>query len=132
MKKISVYGSLLSELHNHSLLSQSNLLGEEIVEIKFEMISLGSFPGLLKSKDLNKVKIETYEVDDNTYKRVEFLEGFPSFYNKHKINTSFGESEVYFLEDQERYERDLVEKTNNIYDWKNYLNKKHEKYNRIR
>jgi len=122
MKKISVYGSLLKGLGNHRLIQDSQLLGEEIVEVPFIMIPFGSsFPGLVKVNDNHKVLIETYEIDDNTYKRVESLEGYPSFYDKYQFNTpKFGESELYFL-NGEKDNNNSIEKIDGVFNWKQHL-----------
>lgn len=98
MKKIAVYGSLRKGLHNYRLLEDSNLVSTEVVNIPWRMVSLGGFPGLVPSEGENHdITIEVFEVDNTTYQRVEYLESYPSFYQKAKIETSQGEVEVYVL-----------------------------------
>lgn len=118
MKKIAVYGSLRMGHGNHrALLSSSKKLITEIVNIPFEMISLGGFPGLVPSEINNDITIEVYEVSDDTYRRIEQLEGFPRFYQKATIPTSEGNNEIYVLEN-ERY-RNGFERIENG-DWNSY------------
>ena len=47
-KLLFVYGSLLSGLHNHSLLDneEATLLGEATTPPEFSLLDLGSYPGL--------------------------------------------------------------------------------------
>jgi len=124
MKKIAVYGSLLSGLHNYPLLKDSQLLGKEIVEIPYKMLDLISFPGLVEDENLHKITIEVYEVNQDIFERVEHLEGYPNFYDRTEIKTSFGKASIYFLADGHyKYENLSV----NSGDWKDHLSKRHEK-----
>ena len=97
-KIIATYGSLRKSHGNWRYILNCDPIKTEVVEIPFRMISLGSFPGLIPSDELNKITIELYNVDPKTYARVEMLEGWPSFYQKALIPTSMGEVEVYVLE----------------------------------
>ena len=131
--KIAVYGSLRAGMGNNRVIDSSKLLSSENVSLPFEMIDLGSFPGLIKSNNINDIYMEIYEVDPTTYQRVERLEGYPSFYDRELIETSAGAAEVYFLpkdygREYERYPR--VTKTNNSYDWVNHIKRvKNSKFN---
>lgn len=77
--KVFVYGSLKNGFHNHRLLEQSKFLGVASGE-GYRMVSLGSFPGLLHGD--KTVVGELYEVDDNTFKSLDRLEGHPEFYKR--------------------------------------------------
>jgi gamma-glutamylcyclotransferase (GGCT)/AIG2-like uncharacterized protein YtfP len=123
MKLITVYGSLLEGLGNHGIIAdkeQSHKLGEHILEGGFKMISLGGFPGLIPDDTVNnKIFVETYEVTDAVYARVERLEGYPSFYGRTAVETPFGPSAVYTLPD--RYSDRLVPADEDgIINWKKY------------
>lgn len=103
MRKIFVYGTLLTGQGNHRWLLSENhhkLLGEATTTGDFKMVSLGGFPGLIPVDD-NEMTIygEVYEVDDTAYKSVEMLEGYPGFYDKLTVETNFGEAEVYILDE---------------------------------
>ena len=110
-KNIAVYGSLRKMFGNHRILrdGKATLISEERVSIPYKMISLGGFPGLIPSKEHSEVTIEIYEVNPQTYERVEWLEGFPSFYQKAIINSTVGETEVYVLENERYREYPIVE-----------------------
>jgi len=107
MKLVTVYGSLLSGMGNWSWLlnnEHSKLLGTDVLEIPCHMVSFGGFPGLIVDESVkNKIYVETYQVTDEIYKRIERLEGFVSqdnpvnFYNKCPIETPYGLSEIYVL-----------------------------------
>lgn len=121
---VTVYGSLLKGLGNwqwHLNNSDSILLGEHTLNGGFVMVSLGGFPGLIvDNKSERKIFVETYEVSEDVYKGIERLEGYPSFYDKYKVETPFGESEVYILGDQYYREHALVPEIDGVVNWRKY------------
>lgn len=119
MRKIAVYGSLRAGFGNHRVIKDGERLSTEVVKIPFRMVSLGGFPGLVPSEENHDITIEVYEVDNNIYRGVECLEGYPNFYQKANIETSQGEVEVYILEDEYYQKSTPVESG----DWKEYRNK---------
>lgn len=130
MKKVAVYGSLLSGLGNNIILKDSLKLGEEVISIPFKMVSLGAYPGLIPTEDNNNIKIEIYEVSDELFtNKLDRLEGYPDFYNRMEVNTSFGKAWIYFLNDYsfiDNYSLQIVFSG----DWKTYL-KTYEKNNKV-
>jgi gamma-glutamylcyclotransferase (GGCT)/AIG2-like uncharacterized protein YtfP len=122
-KIIAVYGSLRKSHGNWRALLNYEPIKTEVVEIPFKMISLGSFPGLVPSDDLNQTTIELYDVNQNTYNRIQQLEGFPSFYQKALVPTTLGEVEIYVLEDP-RYRVDPTYVESG--DWNEYYTKRYE------
>jgi gamma-glutamylcyclotransferase (GGCT)/AIG2-like uncharacterized protein YtfP len=129
-KKITVYGSLLEGLGNwkwHLDNPDSKKLGEHILEDNLVMISFGGFPGLLVDETVtNKIFVETYEVTDEVFKRVERLEGYPSFYTRRPVSTPYGDSEIYVLNrDSDVYShKNLVPKgEDDVINWRKYRNK---------
>lgn len=122
---IAVYGSLRKECGNHPLLSESKHLSTETIEFNGHMVSLGGFPALIvDEKENNPITIEVYEVDPDTFKMVDGLEGcttgdkfsHANFYNRKKIETSEGEAWVYYIAD-ERHNNPMVKDG----DWVNYI-----------
>ena len=95
---IVTYGSLRKGHGNNRLLRDSELKSTEVINIPYRMISLGAFPGLIPSPENHDITVEIWEVNDYTYRSVECLEGWPSFYQKALVLTSLGEVEVYVLE----------------------------------
>ena len=122
MNKICVYGSLRAGLHNHYLIEDSKLLGTFTTEPIFSLYTLGGFPGL-KLVGKTGIVMEVYEVDDQTAKRVDQLEGYNinsknnSFYDKIIIDTPYGEAGVYIYVSPISEDR-LVERG----DWLAYVN----------
>ncbi|MFW6226090.1 MAG: gamma-glutamylcyclotransferase family protein [Nanoarchaeota archaeon] len=120
MNKIFVYGTLLSGEGNWKYyLKDAKLLGEETLDGDFTMVSLGGFPGVIPTGK-GVVKGEVYEVDDLTYQEIERLEGYHpdpkiAFYSKMKVDTKFGEAEMYIL-DEKSLDYPII-KTG---DWKNH------------
>jgi gamma-glutamylcyclotransferase (GGCT)/AIG2-like uncharacterized protein YtfP len=78
----------------------------------------------------NNVKIEVYEVSDELFtNKLDRLEGYPDFYNRMEVNTSFGKAWIYFLNDYsfiDNYSLQIVLSG----DWKTYL-KTYEKNNKV-
>jgi len=126
MKKITVYGSLLSGLGNHGLIANPEtavLLGEHTIEDNLIMVSLGGFPGLIVTPEKkNVIHVETYEVTDSVFAKVERLEGYPHFYTRYPIKTPFGDSEVYVLANAREYgaERVVPADENGVVNWRKY------------
>jgi gamma-glutamylcyclotransferase (GGCT)/AIG2-like uncharacterized protein YtfP len=97
---VAVYGSLRQGLHNHPVISESELMGQYETEPIYTMINCGSFPGLLKEGSTSVV-MEVYKVDATTLVRLDNLEGYRgkgknNFYNREKIDTPYGPAYTYF------------------------------------
>lgn len=79
---VAVYGSLLRGGWSHGLLQDSECLGEGKTPPDFSMYSLGGFPGIIPDEDGTEISVEIYRVDDDTFRRLDNLEGYPSFYGR--------------------------------------------------
>ena len=97
--RIAVYGSLREGMGNHHwhLKGRAKKLSTEVVNIPFNMIDMGGFPGLVMDEVNHNIRIEVYEVSMPVYKGVERLEGYPRFYDRQAIETSAGTADLYFL-----------------------------------
>lgn len=127
---VAVYGSLLTGLHNHSVMkdAQGVLVGEDTTYPDYQMVSLGGFPGLFdvgQGKGIG-IKIEVYEVPESGLKGpLDWLEGYSeddergSMYIRKKINTSYGESWIYLYNSRSEIDafKDRVVTSG---DWKSY------------
>lgn len=122
---IAVYGSLRRTLGNHRLIENSNYLGTFNTEPVFSLYSLGGFPGL-KENGNTSVMMEVYEVDDQTARSVDALEGYSpnrpaTFYDKIQIETPFGQAGVYI------YVSNIPEnKKVKSGDWVSFIKEKYE------
>lgn len=125
MQKVFVYGSLKRGFHNHHFLENSEFLGEIDIVGPFAMANLGSFPGLFLVKDrYNIVSGELYKVDEETFKRLDRLEGWPNFYDRVQIRLDNNEdwAWVYFLKLGKGMARVMDKNSEGKYVWerKNY------------
>lgn len=85
---VFVYGSLLSDLHNHRLLGDSPYLDAAwLPDGLFAMVSLGSFPALVHDPEGPPIVGELYVVDDATLARLDRLEGHPHFYRRQQVGS---------------------------------------------
>lgn len=120
--KVAVYGSLRKGLGNHYLLKDSEYLGDCPTDRMFTMKSLGGFPAIIAGED--SVTIEVYDVDQETFGKLDQLEGYPSFYNRQLIDTKFGKAWIYFLAEDDGYHKDIVSHG----DWKKYVKDNNYRY----
>jgi len=91
-----VYGTLKQGFHNHRVMKHAG--GEFVGEATLSgatMYSLGGFPGIVLDDSDNTVVGEVYSVKD--FAPLDYLEGYPSFYDRKVVETSLGKAWVYFL-----------------------------------
>ena len=101
MTKVFVYGSLRKGHGNHGLLHSAKFLRQDITSPEFTMYDLGAFPAVT-TEGGTAIHGELYEVDDETFQRLDILEGYPDFYDRMLL--SFGEDRawMYFIDDMGR------------------------------
>lgn len=92
--KVAVYGTLRQGFWNHKLLENSTFLGKTKTEPRFTMYGHG-VPWITNTGS-TEITVEVYEIDEETFQRLDFLEGYPSYYDRQLINTEFGEAWIYF------------------------------------
>jgi gamma-glutamylcyclotransferase (GGCT)/AIG2-like uncharacterized protein YtfP len=80
---VAVYGTLKKGESNHYLLKDSTFVAEGITNEEYDMVSMGSFPSIISGGKI--IKVEIYEVDEATLKRLDQLEGHPHFYRRDKV-----------------------------------------------
>ena len=85
MSKVFVYGSLLSGLGNHEVMQRAEgyYLGKGKLR-GFTMHDLGAFPAIRPVPGLSPIIGELYEVDDEGLRRLDRLEGHPTFYRRYQ------------------------------------------------
>ena len=101
--QIFVYGSLRSGGINHSLLGSSTLVRRARTESRFELVSLGPFPALVRGGETAVVG-EVYEVDRRTLAELDALEGCPDFYRRERVRLDDGEAVLAYLLAHEQVE----------------------------
>lgn len=116
----AVYGTLRKGFGNHRLLNNEHctLLGTETTKPNFHMVSLGGFPGVIPDGK-QSIVIEVYEVNSkDVEQRLDWLEGYPNFYQKMKIETQWGTANMYIL-NESYLSRTVIESG----DWTKHMNK---------
>ena len=92
--KVFVYGTLMEGKTNHRrYLSKARFLGKGTVK-GYSLYHLGSFPGVVHSKRVDKVKGEVYEIDHSSLEDLDVLEGEGSLYIRELTNVYIGENTV--------------------------------------
>lgn len=92
---VGVYGTLRKGYGNHRLLVNSKFLSE--AKLRGTMYSLGPFPAVSLHGNTD-LKLELYEVDEDTLQSLDYLEGHPNFYMRQKVETSEGPAWVYTMD----------------------------------
>lgn len=105
--KIAVYGSLRRGEYNYKgqELDTQTYLGTFETEPIFSLYSSGSYP-CLKEGGTTSIVMDVFEVDEDTFKGVNQLEGYrgaefeaTNFYNRKMIATPFGEAAYFVFND---------------------------------
>lgn len=98
MHKVAVYGTLKTGQANHFYLEGLSPLVEETIS-GWDMFAVygGGFPAIVEGE--GSILIQVFEVDDATFRSLDGLEGYPSFYNRKKVSTSVGEAWIYFWDE---------------------------------
>lgn len=105
LHRLFTYGTLKRGFGNNRLLERSKFLEEATVT--GQMRSLGGFPAVTLKGD-NQVHGEIYEVDDETLKNCDRLEGIPTFYQREKVETSKGPAWIYTMEPRDLSEQRVI------------------------
>lgn len=119
---VAVYGSLRKGFGNNRLLSSAEFLGDGATIDHFTMHSLGGFPCIVEDGNCN-VAVEVYAVDNDTFERLDMLEGYPDFYNRKLTEICLFSGEqvkcwVYYMDQDNAYIRPNSEVESG--DWKEF------------
>lgn len=90
---VFVYGTLMSDGSNNSLLELSEFVGETTAPLL--MFDLGPFPGCVHGP--GTVYGEVYRIDEYTLYTLDILEGCPDLYTRDLIDTEYGPAYVYII-----------------------------------
>lgn len=107
MPKIFVYGSLKKGFHNSELLEDCVFLGEFKTKDYFRMLDLGSYPAVYFDESGFRVTGELYEIEDDMLRQVDYLEGYPKFYNRIEIELYDSEEKAFiYYFDASKFDED--------------------------
>lgn len=85
---VAVYGTLKKGFHNHHYLIGSKLLGSGVTKHDHYVMLSAGIPYVCKCVDeekMGRISVEVYEVDDNTLKNLDRLEGHPEWYKREPV-----------------------------------------------
>ena len=90
--RVFVYGSLKRGHHNNGLLTRhgAEFLGIDSITGPYSMLSFGGFPGIVMDDRIEgavTIYGEVYAVDNNALAALDWLEGYPRFYDRDKVRT---------------------------------------------
>ena len=94
--RVFVYGTLRRGERNHYLLETSHFSRVGRTEPRFTLVSFGPFPAMVEGGTCAVVG-EVYEVDDETLKALDRLEGHPIFYQRMPVLLDDGDEVVAYL-----------------------------------
>lgn len=102
--RVFVYGSLKEGKGNdHFLQSGARKLGRAGIQLPARLLNFGGFPGVQRQFETERAKVgprtwtgedtilvlgEVYSVTEQTFIGLDFLEGYPSFYQRHQYHLS--------------------------------------------
>lgn len=93
MIKVFVYGTLMSNGHNHQYYLQGHkYLGQAILS-GYALYNLGSYPGVV-ADETGQVLGELYEIDLKTLRRLDILEGNGSLYIRQPVEVRIQDEKV--------------------------------------
>lgn len=89
MNKIFVYGTLKQHQPNFPIIKSGVFCGIGRLDEAYglRMVSMGSFPALIPSGKNSSQEIigEMWSIDDEAFKNVDYLEGYPTFYDREQL-----------------------------------------------
>jgi gamma-glutamylaminecyclotransferase len=123
MIKVFVYGSLKKGFHNSELLEDAVFLGEFKTKDYFKMLDLGSYPAIYFDEEGFRVRGELYEIDEDMQRQLDYLEGYPKFYNRKEVDlVDFGDKASIYFFDSDKFNTDsfvYIEPEKGTLNWEN-------------
>ncbi|WP_373088626.1 gamma-glutamylcyclotransferase [Zhongshania sp.] len=98
---VGVYGTLRKGFGLHSILEESEFIGEYSPQVPYRMVNVGYYPALLPTEENNPITFEVYEVDDSTLHRLDLAEGVPTLYHRQVVDIEGLSVNIYIFTDVE-------------------------------
>ena len=91
---VFVYGTLKKGQPNYPVMERAKgkFIGHFGTDPEFTMYDLGAYPAVSNGGNTS-IKGEIYAVED--IKPLDWLEGYPEFYDRHQIDTHYGPAWIY-------------------------------------
>lgn len=103
---VAVYGSLRKGLGNHQVLGNSQHIGNTRLS-GFYMHSFGAYPYITHGS--GTITAEVYAVEsEQVAQSLDWLEGYPEFYDREQVQTEYGMAWVYFIDNENNNMHPLV------------------------
>ena len=102
MQQVFVYGTLRQGAPNHNIIKMGRceLVGKVVVS-GYDMFDTGmGYPGVIEGD--GDVTGEVWNVDDDTVKALDMLEGVPHLYTKGEVDTPYGNAIIYLYANAKR------------------------------
>ena len=96
MPQVFVYGTLKRGQRNAHYLQQAQYLGEFVTDAAYRMFLFDDYPAVCLQGS-HAIRGEVYRVTETEFNALDELEGYPDFYQRIEIDTSFGQSWVYIV-----------------------------------
>jgi len=109
MARVFVYGTLKkgNEVRGMDKFPGAEYIGSGVTKDPlYDMLDLGSFPGVIISKGNDrrlKISGQVFEVTDELFKQLDQIEGYPMFYNRMEVATDLGKAWMYYLPNEGEY-----------------------------
>ena len=102
--KIAVYGTLRRGEGNWSyfLKGRSAYLKTAVIS-GFRMVTNGAYPYAIEFE--GNITVDLFEIDEDTLERLDYLEGYPSHYNRKLIDVGDDQAWIYYTENKEFLKR---------------------------
>jgi gamma-glutamylaminecyclotransferase len=108
MTRVFVYGTLRAGQPNHRVLRGATALGAATTAEPFVMHDLGAFPAIVAG-GATPIAGEVYQVDADTLRSLDHLEGYPQFYDRVEVALTDGTSAlVYTMQPRQVVGRPII------------------------
>ncbi len=96
MIRVFVYGTLKLGFRNAYYLEDGRFLGEFVTGPIYSMYDFGGYPAVSENGN-TAIAGEVYDINEKLLASIDLLEGYPDFYQRVMIETSFGGAWMYVV-----------------------------------
>jgi gamma-glutamylcyclotransferase (GGCT)/AIG2-like uncharacterized protein YtfP len=99
--KLFIYGTIKRGQCRADVMTGQKFLGSAKLVPMYKMFNLGQFPALVKMPGLDNgpmIEGELWEVDEDCIRRLDMIEGTPSFYRRQEVQVAGQEVESLYVE----------------------------------